>query len=84
MVSKISHTSIDCHDAFALSQWWKQVIGYSDEPDDPNLEGHQECLILDPVSGHRLKRVLHPAQRTGAQRRQLTAAGMADQFVSRG
>jgi Glyoxalase-like domain len=63
MVSKISHTSIDCHDAFALSQWWKQVIAYSDDPNDPNLEGHEECLILDPVSGHQLLFIEVPDQR---------------------
>lgn len=54
MVCRISHTSIDCQDAYALSEWWKDVIGYSDVPDDPNEPGDEECMILDPVSGHRL------------------------------
>lgn len=54
MVSRISHTTIDCRDAFALSEWWKDVIGYTDVPGDPNEPGHEECMILDPESGHRL------------------------------
>ena len=30
MTSFVSHTTIDCHDAFALSEWWKPVLGYVD------------------------------------------------------
>ena len=54
MTSFISHTTIDCTDAYALSQWWKGVLGYTDVPDDPNEPGHEECLILDPDTGHQL------------------------------
>lgn len=54
MVSRISHATIDCRDAYALSEWWKDVIGYTDVPGDPNEPGDEECMILDPESGHRL------------------------------
>jgi hypothetical protein len=54
MVSRVSHTTIDCRDAYALSEWWKGVIGYTDVPDDPNEPGHEECMIVDQASGHRL------------------------------
>ena len=54
MVSRVTTTTFNCSDAFALSEWWKQVLGYTDVPDDPNEPGHHECLIVDPVSGHRL------------------------------
>jgi catechol 2,3-dioxygenase-like lactoylglutathione lyase family enzyme len=54
MVSRIAHTTVDCRDAFALSEWWKRVLGYSDLPDDPNEVGHEECMIVDLESGHRL------------------------------
>ena len=54
MVSRVSHTTIDCRDAFALSTWWKDVLGYTDLPDDPNEPGHEECMIKDPASDHRL------------------------------
>ncbi|MEH3032559.1 MAG: VOC family protein [Aeromicrobium erythreum] len=59
MASFVSHTTIDCHDAYALSEWWKPVLGYDDLPGDPNLPGHTECIILDPdpvegAEGHRL------------------------------
>lgn len=51
MASFISHTSVDCRDAFALSEWWKPVLGYVDVPGDPNLKGHPECMIVDPAGG---------------------------------
>jgi hypothetical protein len=54
MVSRVSHTTIDCHDAFALSTWWKPVVGYTDVAGDPNEPGHEECMIIDPITGHRL------------------------------
>jgi catechol 2,3-dioxygenase-like lactoylglutathione lyase family enzyme len=54
MASRISHTTLDCVDAFELSQWWKQVLGYTDIPDDPNEAGDEECMIVDPNSDHRL------------------------------
>ena len=54
MTAYVSHTSIDCRRAYELSEWWKRVLGYVDLEGDPNLPGHEECLILDPASGHRL------------------------------
>ncbi len=54
MTSFISHTSIDCHNAYELSEWWKPVLGYVDLEDDPNLPGHEECMIRDPETGHQV------------------------------
>src|SRR5690606_13054862 len=54
MTCFVSHTTIDCTDAYGLSTWWKGVLGYRDVPDDPNEPGHEECMILDPETGHRL------------------------------
>lgn len=52
MTSYVSHTSVDCRDAHAQSVFWAQVLGYVDDPDDPNEPGHEECPIHDPESGH--------------------------------
>ena len=52
MTSFISHTSVDCTDAFALSEWWKQVLGYVDIEGDPNEPGHEECMIRSAETGH--------------------------------
>lgn len=54
MTSFISHVTIDCTDAFALSERWKPVLGFVDVDGDPNEPGHEECTIVDPGTGHRL------------------------------
>src|SRR3954452_11598085 len=50
----VSHTTIDCHDADGLSEWWKGVLAYADIDGDPNEQGHAECMIRDPESGHQI------------------------------
>ncbi|MDO9377603.1 MAG: VOC family protein [Nocardioidaceae bacterium] len=64
MTSRVSHTTIDCHDAYALSQWWKQVLGYVDVEDDPNEPGHDECMILAADGSHRLLFIEVPEPKT--------------------
>ena len=54
MASFISHTTIDCTNAYELSEWWKPVLGYVDLDGDPNLPGHEECMIRDPETGHQV------------------------------
>ncbi|HEY0951562.1 VOC family protein [Nocardioides sp.] len=54
MTAFVSHTTIDCRNAYELSEWWKALLGYVDLDGDPNLPGHEECMIRDPESGHRL------------------------------
>jgi len=48
MASEIRTVTIDCHNAYDLSQWWSKVLGYAEPPDDRNEPGHEECLIVDP------------------------------------
>jgi hypothetical protein len=54
VTSFIAHTTVDCANAYELSEWWKQLLGYVDLPDDPNLPGHEECMIQRPDGGHRV------------------------------
>ena len=30
MTSFVAHTTVDCHRAYELSEWWKPVLGYVD------------------------------------------------------
>jgi catechol 2,3-dioxygenase-like lactoylglutathione lyase family enzyme len=64
----ISHTTVDCSDAYQLSEWWKAVLGYVDIEGDPNEPGHEECMIRDPVTGHRLLFIEVPDARHAKQR----------------
>ena len=54
MTSFISHTTVDCADAYALSRWWQQVLDYAEDPDDPNLPGHEECPIFSRDGRHKV------------------------------
>ena len=54
MTSYVSHTSVDCADAYALSCWWRTVLAYDEDPADPNEPGHEECVIFSPDRRHRL------------------------------
>ncbi len=54
MVSRISHTTINCSNAYELSEWWKEVLGYVDVADDPNEPGHEECMILNANGTHQM------------------------------
>ncbi|MEK8225988.1 VOC family protein [Oerskovia sp. M15] len=49
MTSRIQHTTFDARDAYAQSVWWSDVLGYVEDPDDPNLPGHDECMIFPPA-----------------------------------
>ncbi len=54
MTAYISHTSIDCRNAYELSQWWKQVLEYVEHPEEPDAPGDEECWIQRPDGGHPL------------------------------
>ena len=46
MTSRISHTSFDARNAYEQSVFWSKVLDWTEDPDDPNLPEHEECLIL--------------------------------------
>ncbi|HZM81180.1 MAG TPA: VOC family protein [Candidatus Limnocylindrales bacterium] len=54
VTSFISHTSVDCADAYTLSRWWQTVLDYVEDPKDPNEPGHEECMIYSRDGNHRL------------------------------
>lgn len=86
MTSFVSHTTIDCRNAFELSEWWKPVLGYADIDGDPNLPGHQECLIRDPETGHRLLFIEVPDEKVVKNRLHLDLrprTGIRDEEVAR-
>ena len=68
MTCFVSHTSVDCHNAYELSEWWKSLLGYQDIPDDPNEPGHEECMILDPDTGHRILFIEVPDEKVAKNR----------------
>ena len=54
MTSRISHTTIDSRNAYQQSLWWAQVLGMSEDPQDPNEPRHEECMIFSADGRTRL------------------------------
>lgn len=54
MTALISHTSFDSLDAFAQSRFWAGVLGFREDPNDPNAPGDEECMIFSPDGSQRL------------------------------
>lgn len=52
MHARIRHVTIDCHDPFTLARFWAAVLGFVDEPDNPNEPDDPEALIVDPLDRH--------------------------------
>jgi len=68
MTCFVSHTTVDCANAYQLSEFWKRVLGYVDVEGDPNEPGHEECMILDPASGHHVLFIEVPEAKSGKNR----------------
>ena len=68
MTSLIAHTSVDCRNAYDLSEWWKQVLGYVDIDGDPNEPGHEECMIRSKDTGHSVLFIEVPDVKHGKNR----------------
>ena len=50
MVSRLSHLTIDAHDAYAQSVWWSHVLGYTEDVKQVKTRLH---LDLRPADGDR-------------------------------
>jgi len=86
MTSYISHTTIDCRNAYELPEWWKQVLEYVDKPGDPNEPGHVECWIERPDGGHPLLFIEVPEDKAVKNRIHLDlrpSAGSRDDELAR-
>jgi hypothetical protein len=86
MTSYVSHIAFDCANAYELSEWWKQVLGYVDVEGDPNEPGHEECMIVSPDTGHQLLFIEVPDTKTVKNRLHFDlrpATGTRDEEVAR-
>lgn len=86
MTALISHTSFDSLDAFAQSRFWAEVLGFREDPDDPNAPDDEECLIFSPDGAQRLLFIEVPDAKHIKNRVHLDlkpAAGTRDQELER-
>ncbi|TQM57232.1 VOC family protein [Humibacillus xanthopallidus] len=54
MALVLSHTTVNALDAYRQSVWWADLLGYHEDPDDPNEPAHEECMIFSPDGSHRI------------------------------
>ncbi|MFN8018282.1 MAG: DUF664 domain-containing protein [Acidimicrobiales bacterium] len=48
MSSRLDAITFDCHDPLALAAFWRRVVGYVDDPENPNRPGDPEAYLIDP------------------------------------
>jgi len=64
MTSHIAHTTVDARNAHAQSVWWGQVLGFSEDPKDPNEPSHEECMIFSADGRQRVLFIEVPEGKT--------------------
>ncbi|MEJ7652983.1 MAG: VOC family protein [Chloroflexia bacterium] len=60
MTSRINHITFDCADPYALAGFWSQVLGYQEDPENPNAPGDPEGFIAPPDGGPALLFIIVP------------------------
>jgi len=48
MSLRIRHITFDCADPYRLARFWADLLGYREDPHDPNRPAAEEALIVDP------------------------------------
>jgi uncharacterized protein (TIGR03086 family) len=49
MAVRIKSITFDCADPYRLAQFWLQLTGFSEDPDNGNALGDREALLLSPA-----------------------------------
>lgn len=53
MTSTIRHITIECRDHHVLAHFWSAVLGYVEDPENPNGPDDPEALLIDFRLHHR-------------------------------
>jgi predicted enzyme related to lactoylglutathione lyase len=48
MSVRIHALTVDCHDHERVGRFWAEVLGFGDEPKNPNTSGDPEWLLVSP------------------------------------
>jgi hypothetical protein len=54
MSCKIDAVVIDCRHPERVGRFWAEVLGWGDDPENPNLPGDPEWLLMSPDGTSRL------------------------------
>jgi len=68
MTSRIAHTTVDSRNPYEQSVWWSKVLDMSEDPDDPNEPGHEECMLFSTDGRIRVLFIEVPEAKDGKNR----------------
>jgi hypothetical protein len=51
MAAQLRNITFDCADPYALAQFWGEVTGYTEDPDNGNAPEDSEALLVAPGGG---------------------------------
>jgi hypothetical protein len=86
MTARISHTTFDAKDAYAQSVFWGRVLGFAQDPDNPDEPGDEECMIFSPDGAQRILFIEVPEAKQVKNRLHLDlvpATGTRDEELAR-
>ena len=52
MSARIRHLTFDCREPYSLARFWAEVLGFREDPANPNHPDDPEALIVDPTGHH--------------------------------
>jgi predicted enzyme related to lactoylglutathione lyase len=81
-----SHTTFDAIDAYAQSVFWGRVLGFAQDPDEPDEPGDEECMIFSPDGSQRILFIEVPEVKQVKNRLHLDlvpASGTRDEELAR-
>jgi len=64
MSIRIRTITFDAHDPARVAQFWSELTGYKEDPDDPNLPEHTQWALVDPAGGTSLLFIKVPEDKT--------------------
>ena len=82
----ISHTTFDATDAYAQSVFWSRVLGFAQDPENPDEPGDEECMIFSSDGSQRILFIEVPEHKQGKNRIHLDlvpASGTRDEELAR-
>jgi predicted enzyme related to lactoylglutathione lyase len=86
VTARISHTTFDAVDAYSQSVFWAGVLGFSQDPEQPDAPGDEECMIFSPDGSQRLLFIEVPETKQVKNRLHLDmmpATGTRDEELAR-
>ena len=86
VTARISHTTFDAADAYSQALFWAAVLGFAQDPEQPDAPGDEECMIFSPDGSQRLLFIEVPETKQVKNRLHLDlvpATGTRDEELAR-